>query len=201
MGSLPNILTMSRIAVIPVMVALFYVGGAAGMWFACAAFVAAGVTDYLDGAIARARSQHSAFGRVLDPIADKLLVAAALLMLAGFDRIRGLEMIPAVVILCREIVVSGLREFLAELNVPLPVTQLAKWKTALQIIAIAFLIAPDQELFAVGSHLVGIVGLWIAAGLTLVTGWDYARAAVGPIRSADARTRATARPARARTQP
>jgi cardiolipin synthase len=201
MSSLPNILTMFRIAVIPVLVAMFYVGGAAGMWLACAAFVVAGVTDYLDGAIARARRQQSAFGRVLDPIADKLLVASALLLLAGFNRIDGIEIIPAVVILCREIVVSGLREFLAELNVPLPVTQLAKWKTALQIVAIAFLIAPGDAFPALEFHLIGIVGLWVAAGLTLVTGWDYARAAVGPIRTADAPEGAPPADARAPTHP
>jgi cardiolipin synthase len=197
MGSLPNILTMARIAVIPVLVALFFLGNALGEWLACAAFVLAGVTDYLDGAIARRRSQMSAFGRVLDPIADKMLVASALLMLAGFNRIEGYELIPAAVILCREIVVSGLREFLAELNVPLPVTQLAKWKTALQIVAIAFLIAPDVP--SLQFHTIGGIGLWIAAALTLVTGWDYARAAVGPIRRADAP--AQPQPVRARTQP
>ena len=201
MGSLPNILTMFRIAVIPVLVALFYVGGTMGMWFACAAFVLAGISDYLDGAIARARSQQSAFGRVLDPIADKLLVASALLMLAGFNRIQGAEIIPAVVILCREIVVSGLREFLAELNVPLPVTQLAKWKTTLQIVAIAVLIAPESAMPVIDLHLIGAIGLWIAAALTLVTGWDYARAAVGPIRSADASERDAPPSARVRTQP
>src|SRR5215475_2490190 len=108
MGSLPNILTMARIAVIPVLVALFYLESELGAWLACAAFVLAGITDYLDGAIARRRSQMSAFGRVLDPIADKMLVAAALLMLAGFGRIAGYELIPAAIILCREIVVSGL---------------------------------------------------------------------------------------------
>jgi cardiolipin synthase len=189
---------MGRIAVIPVLVALFYLDGPLGMWLACTAFVLAGITDYLDGAIARRRSQLSAFGRVLDPIADKMLVAAALLMLAGFGRIQGYELIPAAIILCREIVVSGLREFLAELNVPLPVTQLAKWKTALQIVAIAFLIAPDVP--TLRSHLIGIVGLWIAAGLTLITGWDYARAAVGPIRTADAAP-VESPAARARTQP
>jgi cardiolipin synthase len=195
MGSLPNILTMCRIAVIPVLVALFYVGGPTGMGLACAVFVLAGLTDYLDGAIARARSQHSAFGRVLDPIADKLLVSSALLMLAGFNQLGSYEMIPAVVILCREIVVSGLREFLAELNVPLPVTQLAKWKTTIQIVAIAFLIAGEATPSPWHAHLIGQVGLWIAAGLTLITGWDYARAAIGPIRTADAPA------ARARTNP
>jgi cardiolipin synthase len=189
---------MGRIAVIPVLVVLFYLDSALGAWLACAAFVVAGITDYLDGAIARRRSQLSAFGRVLDPIADKMLVAAALLMLAGFGRIAGYELIPAAIILCREIVVSGLREFLAELNVPLPVTQLAKWKTALQIVAIAFLIAPNVP--ALQFHLVGTIGLWVAAGLTLITGWDYARAAVGPIRKADA-SEAEPPPARARTQP
>ena len=187
MTSLPNVLTLGRIAAIPVLVALFYVGGTEGAWLACGLFVLAGVTDYLDGAIARARSQQSAFGRVLDPIADKLLVAAALLLLAGFGQVSGYALIPAVVILCREIVVSGLREFLAELNVPLPVTQLAKWKTALQMVAIGVLMVGDAGPEAWRLREIGEVGLWIAAGLTLVTGYDYLRAALNHMRGADAR--------------
>jgi cardiolipin synthase len=186
MRSLPNMLTLFRIALIPVLVVLFYVGGPTALWTACGLFALAGLTDYLDGAIARRRSQQSAFGRVLDPIADKLLVASTLLMLVGFDQIQGYALIPAVIILCREIVVSGLREFLAALNVPLPVTQLAKWKTSLQIVAIAFLIAGEAAPAMLDLHLIGEIGLWIAAGLTLVTGYDYLRAAIGPIRSADA---------------
>ena len=185
-GSLPNVLTLFRIAVIPVLVAMFFVGGPTAMWVACGLFTLAGLTDYLDGAIARRRNQQSAFGRVLDPIADKLIVSAALLMLAGFDHIEGWVMIPAVVILCREIVVSGLREFLAELNVPLPVTQLAKWKTTLQIVAIAVLIAAGALPATLYLRTIGEVGLSIAAGLTLITGYDYLRAALGPIRKADA---------------
>lgn len=201
MRNLPNLLTMFRIAVIPVLVALFYVGGATALWLACGLFSLAGLSDYLDGAIARARSQQSAFGRVLDPIADKLLVSATLLMLAGFDQIEGYALIPAVVILCREIVVSGLREFLAELNVPLPVTQLAKWKTTLQLVAIAFLIAADAAPQAAGFRTIGEIGLWIAAGLTLITGYDYARVAFGPIRSADKASPDEPARARARTNP
>src|SRR5262249_50966742 len=120
--NLPNLLTLSRIAVIPVLVALFYVEGDAARWTACVLFSAAGITDYLDGHIARSWSQMSAFGRFLDPIADKLLVAAVILMLVAFGRIAGLVVLPAVIILCREILVSGLREFLAGLNVGVPVS-------------------------------------------------------------------------------
>jgi cardiolipin synthase len=188
MTNLPNMLTLLRIAAIPVIVALFYVGGEAGAWLACAVFALACVTDYLDGLIARVRSQQSAFGRCLDPIADKLLVASALLMLAGFGQVAGYTLIPAVVILCREIVVSGLREFLAELRVPLPVTQLAKWKTALQMAAIACLIVGDAAPAALELRTVGEVGLWIAAGLTLITGYDYLRAALGHLRAVDSGT-------------
>jgi CDP-diacylglycerol---glycerol-3-phosphate 3-phosphatidyltransferase len=185
--TLPNVLTLVRIAVIPLLVALFYVDDPAAPWLACGLFVMAGATDWLDGAIARRRSQQSAFGRFLDPIADKLLVAAALLMMVGFGQIAGLAVLPALVILCREITVSGLREFLAELQLPLPVTQLAKWKTALQIVAIAILLVGDAGPAALHLRTIGEVGLWIAAALTLITGYDYLRAGLGHMRVADAR--------------
>src|SRR3546814_19928176 len=120
--SIPNLLTISRVVAIPVIVALFYVDGPEWQWLACALFSAAAITDYLDGYFARAWREQSAFGRFLDPVADKLLVAAVILMLVAFDRISGLTVIPALVILCREILVSGLRGFLASLPVGLPVS-------------------------------------------------------------------------------
>lgn len=173
MPGLPNLLTLSRIAVIPVLVALFYLPGDFARWAACLLFSAAGLTDYLDGRFARSSGQVSALGRFLDPIADKLLVAAVILMLVAFDNIRGLVVLPALIILAREILVSGLREFLAGLSVGVPVSRMSKWKTALQMVALGFLIVGDAAPAWLPATLVGEVGLWVAALLTLVTGYDY----------------------------
>ena len=177
--SLPNLLTLSRIVVIPVLVAMFFIHGDVARWVACALFVAAAVTDYFDGHFARRWSQISAFGRFLDPIADKLLVSAVILMLVAKDGIAGLVVLPALIILCREVLVSGLREFLATLNVGLPVSRLAKWKTMLQMVALGFLIVGDTGPDAVPVQMIGETGLWIAALLTLVTGYDYLRVGLG----------------------
>ena len=174
--SLPNLLTLSRILVIPVFVAIFYIEGDISNWLACIVFSLAGLTDYLDGYFARSRSEHSLLGRFLDPVADKLIVAAAILMSVAFDRIWGLSILPALVILCREILVSGLREYLALLSVSLPVSRLAKWKTTIQMVAIGFLIVGDAGPDWLHVVLVGDIGLWTAALLTLVTGYDYLRA-------------------------
>lgn len=174
--SLPNLLTLSRILFIPVLVALFYVEGDTARWVALAVFVVAALTDYFDGYLARTRREHSTLGRFLDPVADKLLVAAVILLLAAFDRITGWTVLPALVILCREITVSGLREFLADINVRVPVSKLAKWKTAIQMVAIGFLIVGDASPEAIPAILIGEIGLWIAAALTLFTGYDYLRA-------------------------
>jgi len=180
--ALPNILTYARIAAVPVVVGLLYwqsiFGGALWLrWVALAVFIAAGVTDFLDGYFARIWGQQSSLGRMLDPIADKLLVASCLLMLAAENSIHGWTLLAAVIILCREILVSGLREYLAELRVSVPVTQLAKWKTGGQLVAIGFLIAGEagDRILPVTTH-VGILLLWLSALLTLYTGWDYMRA-------------------------
>src|SRR5262249_21001439 len=150
---LPNLLTLSRIIIIPVLVGLFYLDGDLWRWVSVVLFSAAGVTDYFDGYLARRWAQISAFGRFLDPIAalgrfldpfgGQLLVAAVILMLVATGRIRGLVVLPALVILCREVMVSGLREFLAQVNVGVPVSRLAKWKTALQLIALGILIVGE----------------------------------------------------------
>jgi cardiolipin synthase len=166
----PNLLTGSRIAAIPALVAAFYVPGDFGQWATCAIFALAAITDFLDGYLARNWSMQSPLGRMLDPIADKLLVGAAILMLVHFDRA---PILPALVILCREILVSGLREFLAEVHVGLPVSRLAKWKTGVQMVAIAFLIVGTAAPAWLHADYVGSSGLWFAAGLTLVTGFDY----------------------------
>jgi cardiolipin synthase len=174
--SLPNLLTLSRIVVIPVVVASFYVHGDYARWFACALFSAAGITDWLDGHMARRWQQQSELGRFLDPIADKLLVAATLFMLTTFGRLSAASVFPALVILCREILVSGLREYLAGLRVGMPVSRLAKWKTSIQMVAIGFLIVGDAGPSLIPVAGIGEVLLWVAALLTLVTGYDYLRA-------------------------
>jgi len=180
--ALPNILTYARIAAVPVVVGLLYWqsifdGPLWLRWVALAIFIGAGVTDFLDGYLARVWSQHSSLGRMLDPIADKLLVASCLLMLAAEETIRGWTLLAAVVILCREILVSGLREYLAELQVGVPVTRLAKWKTSGQMVAIGFLIAGEAgDRVVPGVSQVGILLLWLSALLTLYTGYDYMRA-------------------------
>jgi cardiolipin synthase len=190
--SLPNILTYGRIAAIPVVVGCIYVqsimdGPLWLRWVAVAIFIAAGVTDYLDGYYARIWNQQSAFGRMLDPIADKLLVASCLLMLAADGIIHGWSLWAAIVILCREILVSGLREYLAALRVSVPVTKLAKWKTTLQLVAIGFLLAGeagDLAVSAISTEIgpvvtqIGLLLLWTSALITIYTGWDYFRAGV-----------------------
>jgi cardiolipin synthase (CMP-forming) len=182
--SLPNILTYARIAAIPVVVGCVFAqsildGPLWLRWVALAVFIAAAVTDYLDGYYARIWDQQSAFGRMLDPIADKLLVASCLLMLAADSSIHGWTLWAAIVILCREILVSGLREYLAALRVSVPVTKLAKYKTAIQLVAIGFLIAGEAgEAIFPPTTLIGIVLLWASAIITIYTGWDYFRAGI-----------------------
>jgi CDP-diacylglycerol--glycerol-3-phosphate 3-phosphatidyltransferase len=173
--NLPNNLTYLRLAAIPAVVGLlFWPEDHWSRWMALAVFVLAGITDYLDGYFARIYAQQSVLGRMLDPIADKLLVAACLLMLVADGTIHGWALWAAIVILCREILVSGLREFLAELKVGVPVSRVAKWKTTAQIVAVGFLIAgPAGETVLPGTVMIGLVLLWLSALLTIYTGWDY----------------------------
>jgi cardiolipin synthase len=182
--ALPNMLTYARIAAVPIVVGCMYgsdilQGGLWLRWLALAIFIAAGLTDVLDGYFARMYGQQSSFGRMLDPIADKLLVSSCLLMLAADGTIRGWSLWAAIVILCREILVSGLREYLAELRVAVPVTWLAKWKTMLQLVAVGFLIAGEagDRILPITTD-IGIALIWLSAMLTLYTGWDYFRAGV-----------------------
>ena len=178
--NLPNVLTYSRVLAVPVVVGLlFWPEDFWSRWMALAVFVAAAVTDYFDGYLARVYAQQSVLGRMLDPIADKLLVAACLLMLVADEAIVGVSLWAAIIILCREVLVSGLREYLAELKVGMPVSRVAKWKTALQLVAIGFLIAgPAGEPILPGTPTIGLVLLWAAAALTIYTGWDYLKAGV-----------------------
>lgn len=175
---LPNILTLSRIAAIPVLVICVAIGTPQGDVAALLVFAAAAITDYFDGKLARDRAQTSDLGRMLDPIADKLLVGASLMMLAGSHRLTNWGLYPAIVIMLREILVSGLREYLGALRISLPVTQLAKWKTGFQMGAIGTLLAGDTGARVLGLgflpvSMIGEVLLWGAALLTILTGWDY----------------------------
>lgn len=174
--SVPNLLTLSRIALIPIIMAAFYTDNHVGRWVATLAFISACFTDFLDGYVARLWSQTSRFGQFFDPVADKLLVASTLLMLVGFGRIRPVSFLPAIIILCREILVSGLREYLSDIQVKMPVTKLAKWKTAAQMIAISLLLIGDISPFGTAVNMIGELLLWIAALLTLITGYAYLKA-------------------------
>jgi cardiolipin synthase len=190
-SSLPNLLTLSRIAAIPLIVALVLLRWPAADLTACVVFTAAAVTDWLDGHLARRRRQTSELGRMLDPIADKLLVGAVLMLLAGLGRLSDIGLIAAVVIMLREILVSGLREFLAGLSQGLPVSRLAKWKTGVQMTALGMLVAGDASarLLGLGFLPVSLLGetlLTLAAALTLVTGWDYLIASLRHVRGAAA---------------
>src|SRR5882757_3220402 len=182
--AVPNLLTYARIVAVPAVVACLYwqdilQGGIWLRWVAVTLFIAAGITDFLDGYLARKWGEFSSFGRMLDPIADKLLVASCLLMLAADGTIRGWSLWAAIVILCREILVSGLREYLAELRVSVPVTRLAKWKTTFQLVAVGFLLAGDAgDAIVPVVTPIGLSLLLVSALLTLYTGWDYFRAGV-----------------------
>ncbi len=176
---LPNILTYMRIIAVPLVVGLLIYGGDGNRWIALVIFIVAAITDFFDGYLARIWQQQSSLGRMLDPIADKLLIASVLLAVTYTGEIYGLHIWAAVIILCREILVSGLREFLAELRVSVPVTQLAKWKTTIQMVAIAFLIVGQagDRVFPYISE-TGLVFLWVAAIATIYTGIDYFRVGV-----------------------
>lgn len=170
---LPNLLTLSRIFSIPFIVLCFYFDGFLAHLTAAVLFVIACLTDFFDGYFARQRKQVSAFGRFLDPVADKILVAGILLMLSGFGFISGVNLIAALVILVREILVSGLREFMSEMRLIIHVTRYAKWKTAMQMVSIACLLSSAMFPKFIELKQAGIVFLWFAAIMTLFTGARY----------------------------
>lgn len=177
MLTLPNILTLSRIAAVPLLaLLLWWPAWTAGYAAAFALYCVLGATDYLDGYLARAQGTVSKLGIFLDPIADKIMVAAVILVLCARGVIVEWHVIAALVILLREIIVSGLREFLAGLSVSVPVSQLAKWKTTFQMVALGALILGGALPAQAWIHMVGLMCLWVAAAMTLVTGWDYLRA-------------------------
>lgn len=180
--NIPNILTYGRILAVPLIVGCFFVEGSLhgsdfARWTSLGLFVLASISDFLDGYLARIWDQTSNIGRMLDPIADKLLVASVLLLLAADRTIAGWTIWAAIIILCREILVSGLREYLAALKVSVPVTRIAKWKTTIQMVAIAFLLAgPSGDKVLPHTTEIGITLLWVAALFTIYTGYDYFRA-------------------------
>ncbi|HTJ64372.1 MAG TPA: CDP-diacylglycerol--glycerol-3-phosphate 3-phosphatidyltransferase [Alphaproteobacteria bacterium] len=169
--NLPNLLTLGRIVLILPFALVFLHGSLQSRWVALVLFVIAAATDWFDGYLARRLNQGSPFGRMLDPIADKLLVVSAVLLLVSTGGIAGWPIAAALIILLREIAVSGFREYLGPLGVVVPVSRLAKWKTAAQLVALCLLIAPMPSLEMPGDTL-----LWIAAAMTVVTGWSYFRA-------------------------
>ena len=176
MLSLPNLLTVSRIVAVPLLVwFLWWPDWEAGYGIAFVLYCLMGITDYFDGYLARSSGAVSRLGIFLDPIADKIMVAAVILILVGTRDIAGIHVIAALVLLLREIAVSGLREFLAQVQVSVPVSQLAKWKTTLQLVSLGGIILGGSVPEMVWVHTVGIVALWGAAVLTLLTGWDYLR--------------------------
>jgi cardiolipin synthase len=171
MFTLPNSLTLARIALILPFAWLFFYDSIAARWVALALFLVAAATDWFDGYLARRLKQGSALGRMLDPIADKLLVATAVVALVATGGIAGWSIIPALAILLREIAVSGFREHLGQRGVVVPVSSLAKWKTTVQLVALGCLLAPVEWVQPWGIGL-----LWAAAMLTVITGWVYLRA-------------------------
>ena len=179
MLTLPNILTLSRIFAVPILVALLWpVGGWFDYALAFALYCLMGITDYFDGYLARAKGTVSRLGVFLDPIADKIMIAAVIVMLVFIKTIDSYHIVAALIILLREIIVSGLREFLAQLQVSMPVSTLAKWKTTFQLVALGALILGGATPQWPWVHDVGIASLWAAALLTLLTGWDYLRVGI-----------------------
>ncbi|NHT75018.1 CDP-diacylglycerol--glycerol-3-phosphate 3-phosphatidyltransferase [Ferranicluibacter rubi] len=180
--NIPNLLTYARILAVPLIVLCFFIEGKLqssdfARWTALGLFAVASITDFFDGYLARIWKQTSNIGRMLDPIADKLLVASVLLLVAADGTIAGWSIWAAIIILCREILVSGLREYLAALKVSVPVTRIAKWKTTIQMVAIALLLAgPAGDKVLPYTTETGIIMLWLAAAITLYTGYDYFRA-------------------------
>ena len=181
---IPNILTIGRIILVPIFILTFYLPGALGDWIPFFIFVLASFTDFLDGLLARLYKEESRLGELLDPIADKIIVASALVLLTMDQTIVGFEVIAAIIILIREILISGLREYLAKFQLNVPVSRLAKFKTFIQMFSISILLTGESgnNLINFGEynlHTLGIILLWLAAALTLYTGYDYVKKGIG----------------------
>ena len=187
MKNLPNMLTAFRIAIVPAVILFMFIPMDWARWIALFLFILAAVTDFFDGYLARKHDVQSELGALLDPIADKFLVLATLLMLIAVGTLDGIHVIAAIVILGREILVAGLREFLAGSSVKLPVTMLAKWKTTIQMVAIGFLIVgPAGSSVVPGSLWIGLFGIWAAAIITAITGYQYVEQGLASILKKDA---------------
>jgi CDP-diacylglycerol--glycerol-3-phosphate 3-phosphatidyltransferase/cardiolipin synthase len=187
---IPNILTIGRIIIVPFFVLAFYLPGFYGDLTACVLFIIASFTDFLDGMLARMLGEESKLGELLDPIADKIIVATALILLVMSGTIRHYEVVAAIIILTREILISGLREFLARGQIKLPVTNLAKLKTFLQMVAIALLLTGETgnkilNFQDYNAQTIGIILLWLSAFLTLYTGYEYVRKGIDHAMSED----------------
>ena len=185
--SIPNMLCYYRLVIIPVMIALFFYDSAMTAWINVALFTIAGLTDFLDGRIARAMGQTSTFGKFLDASTDKILVGVVLMLLIAFERLEGLWILPAIVIYVREILISGVREFMALYNVIVPISKLGKWKLTIQMFFIGFLIAgPYGDMLIPHAYDIGRYGFLFAMLITIISGWDYMRAAWKTIQKIDA---------------
>ena len=187
---IPNILTIGRIILVPILIFTFYLPGALGDWIPFFIFILASFTDFLDGVLARLYKEESKLGELLDPIADKIIVASALILLVMDDTIKDFEIIAAIIILIREILISGLREFLADVQVKIPVSSLAKGKTFIQMFSIAILLTGETGNKIINfedynAQTVGIILLWLSAFLTLYTGYDYVRKGIEHVISED----------------
>ena len=187
---IPNILTIGRIIIVPIFVLTFFIPGFFGDLIPFFLFALASFTDYLDGLLARMFKEESKLGELLDPIADKILVAAALILLVMNGTIKNYEVIAAIIILTREILISGLREFLAKGKIKLPVSNLAKLKTVLQMVSIALLLSGDTGNKIINfqdynAQTIGIILLWLSAALTLFTAYDYMRKGIDHAMSED----------------
>lgn len=184
--SLPNLLCYYRLALIPVMGVLFYYDSAWAAWTNVVLWTIAGLTDFLDGRIARATGQTSIFGKFLDASTDKLLVGTALMLLIAFDRLDGVWIIPAIIIYLREILISGVREFMALYNVVVPISILGKWKLTIQMLFMGFLIAGEYgEMLVPYAYDIGKYGFLLATAITVISGWDYVAGAWKTIRKID----------------
>ena len=189
---IPNILTIGRIIIVPIFVLTFFIPGFFGDLIPFFIFILASFTDYLDGLLARLFKEESKLGELLDPIADKIIVASALILLVMNGTIKNYEVIAAIIILTREILISGLREFLAKGKIKLPVSSLAKLKTVLQMVSIALLLSGDTGNKIINfqdynAQTIGIILLWLSAALTLFTGYDYMRKGIDHAMSEDSR--------------
>lgn len=184
--SIPNLLCYYRLALIPVMGYLFYVDTAWAAWLNIFLWTLAGLSDFLDGRIARATGQTSIFGKFLDASTDKLLVGTALMLLIAFDRLEGIWIIPAIIIYLREILISGVREFMALYNVVVPISMLGKWKLTIQMLFMGFLIGGEYgEMYVPYAYDIGKYGFLLATAITVISGWDYVAGAWKTIRKID----------------